>query len=60
MLRRGGLTVNGCEFMDFVSRQVSIEKGAASAMILGNRMRGPVRISNQIGTKAQIGPNAAC
>ena len=45
--------------MDAGSRQVSIEKGAASAAIVGNRMRGPVRISNQIGTKAQIGLNAA-
>ncbi len=58
-LRRGGLTVNGCEFMDTGSRQVGIEKLAASAVIVGNRMRGPVRINNQIGTKAQIGLNAA-
>ena len=58
VLRRGGLTVNGCEFMDAGSQQVSIEKGAASAIIVGNRMRGPVRIRNQIGYKAQIGLNA--
>ena len=59
ILRRGGLTVNGCEFMDAGSRKIDIEKGAASAIIVGNRFHGPARISNQIGAKAQIGLNSA-
>jgi hypothetical protein len=44
--------------MDSGSQQVGIENGAISAIIIGNRMCGPIRISNQIGTKAQIGLNA--
>ena len=58
VLRRGGLTVNGCEFMNVRDRHVALERGAAAAAILGNRFHGPARISNQIGAKAKIGMNA--
>jgi len=58
MLRRGGLIINACEFMDAGSRQVTIERGAATAVIAANRFHGSARISNQIGAKARIGMNA--
>ena len=58
VLRRGRLIINACEFMDAGSRQVTIERGAAAAVISGNSFQGPARISNQIGAKAQIGLNS--
>ena len=58
VLRRGGLTVDGCEFMDAGSWQVALASDAAAAVIIGNRFHGSARIRNQIGAKAQIGMNA--
>lgn len=58
LARRGGLTVEGCEFMDSGGCQVALEGGVAAAVISGNRFHGPARIRNQIGKKAQIGLNA--
>ena len=58
VLRRGRLIINACEFMDTGSRQATIERGAAAAVISGNSFQGPARISNQIGAKAQIGLNS--
>lgn len=57
-LRRGRLIVNACQFMDAGSRQVAIERGATAAVVVANSFCGPDRISNAIGTKAQIGMNS--
>jgi hypothetical protein len=59
-LSRGGLTLNGCEFLDPDKLQVVIDKSAAAAIIMGNRMHGPIRVTNRIGDKTQMGLNAAC
>lgn len=59
VLYSGGLTLNGCEFRDPDKLQVVIEKDAAAAIIMGNRMHGPLKITNKIGDRTQIGLNAA-
>jgi hypothetical protein len=45
-VRRGGLTVNGCDFMDAGKAQIALEPEVAAAMIFGNRLRGQERIVN--------------
>ncbi len=58
LLRNGKLIVNACEFMDAGKRQVTVERGAAAAVISGNLFQGPARIANHIGSRAMIGMNA--
>ena len=57
-LRRGGLTVSGCDFMDAGKVQVAIDAAADAALIFGNRLRGSARLVNHAGEKAQLGLNA--
>ena len=59
LIRHGGLTVDGCEFMAPGKRQLTLAQGAAAAIVVGNRFHGPARIRNQIGGRAAIATNAA-
>ena len=56
-LRTGSITVNGCEFLDEGKKQVAILGGKA-AIITANRVHGPARIINHIGSRAKIALNA--
>lgn len=58
LVRKGGVTVTACDFMDTGKAQVALEPGIDAAMIFGNRLRGADRIVNQAGGKAQIAFNA--
>lgn len=55
---RGGLTVNGCDFMDAGKTHIRLGAGIDTALIIGNRFRGKEGILNEAGDKAQIGLNA--
>jgi hypothetical protein len=55
--RRGGLTVNSCDFMDSGKAQITIEPEVDAAMIYGNRLRGQERIVNHAAARAQIALN---
>jgi hypothetical protein len=61
-LRRGRLTVDGCEFQKsrrhIALNHIALDKGASAAVIMGNHFHGPARISNQIGSRASIATNA--
>jgi hypothetical protein len=55
--KRGGITVNGCDFIDLGKAQLTIEPEVDAALIYGNRLRGKELIANRAGTKSQIGMN---
>lgn len=57
LVRRGGLTVTACDFMDKGRAQIAIEPAVEAALVFGNRLRGGARIANQAGERAQIGMN---
>ncbi len=57
LARRGGITVNGCDFMDLGKAQITIESEVDAALIYGNRLREKELITNRAGDKAQIGMN---
>ena len=54
----GGVTINGCEFVDAGKNQIELKKGVASAVIMGNRFRGGEKIKNDSAGDVQIGLNA--
>lgn len=54
----GNLLVNGCNFVS-QSPQVALRGRTESAVIVGNRMDGPLVIANPAKANAQIGLNAA-
>jgi hypothetical protein len=56
-VKRGGLTVTACDFMDANKPQVTIEEGADAALVYGNRFRGKESVINRAGTQAQIAMN---
>jgi hypothetical protein len=56
-LKRGGVTVNGCDFMDLGKAQLFIEEGADAALIYGNRLRGKEMITNHAGNRTQMAMN---
>jgi hypothetical protein len=53
----GGLTVNGCEFVDAGKNQVELKEGVESAIITSNRFRGGEKIKNESKGDVQIGLN---
>ncbi len=54
----GGLTVNGCDFMDGGKTQVILEKDVEAAVIVGNRFRGGQKVTNKSVGSVEIGLNA--
>jgi hypothetical protein len=55
--RRGGLTVNGCDFVDLGKSQILIEPEVDAALVYGNRLRGKELVTNRAGARAQIAMN---
>ena len=55
--RRGGLTVNGCDFMDLGKAQLTIEPEVDAALVYGNRLREKELIVNRAGSRAQVAMN---
>lgn len=55
--RRGGLTVNGCDFMDEGKAQIAIGERVDAALVFGNRLRGKENIANKAGERAQMSLN---
>ncbi len=53
VVRRGGVTVTACDFMDKGRAQMAIEDGVEAALVYGNRLRGRERIDNRAGARAQ-------
>jgi hypothetical protein len=53
----GGLTVNGCEFVDAGKNQIELKKDVESAIITSNRFRGGDKIKNESKGDVQIGFN---
>lgn len=58
-IKRGGLTVNGCDFMDIEKKQLLLEPEVEAALIYGNRFRGRQWIENRSQGAVQIALNAA-
>lgn len=60
VLRSGRLIVSGCEFPTRAQgkRHIILERGAESAVVLGNSFHGSPQIDNKIGGRAKIGMNA--
>jgi len=54
----GNLVVNGCNFNE-TGPQVSLQGKAQSAVVVANRMAGPVSVTNPAGADLQIGLNSA-
>ena len=54
----GGLTVQGCDFMDAGKPQITLEEGVEAALILGNRFRGGQQVTNNAQGDVQMGLNA--
>jgi hypothetical protein len=54
----GGLTVNGCDFVDAGKNQIELKKGVESAIITANRLRGGENIKNESTGDVQIGLNS--
>lgn len=53
----GGLTVNGCEFVDEGKNQIELKEKVESAIITANRFRGGEKIRNGSAGEVQIGLN---
>ncbi len=58
-LRRGGLSVSACDFQAAGRKQLRLAREGDTAIIVGNRFRGAELVENDLGSKAQIGLNAA-
>lgn len=54
----GGLSVNGCEFLDAGKAQIVLGPGVEAATIVGNRFRGGQKIVNTSRGSVEIGLNA--
>lgn len=54
----GGLSVQGCDFMDEGKAQIELGKDVKAAMIVGNRLRGGEKIKNSSAGDVQMGLNA--
>ena len=53
----GNLLVNGCNFQDDLSPQITLRGDTQTAVVVGNRMAGPIRVSNPAKADVQIGLN---
>ena len=53
----GSLLVNGCNFHYELSPQISLRDKAQAAVVVGNRMAGPLRVMNSANADLQIGLN---
>lgn len=53
----GSLLVNGCNFQNELSPQISLRDKAQSAVVVGNRMAGPLRVMNPAKADLQMGQN---
>lgn len=54
----GGLSVQGCDFMDLGKAQIHLGPNVESAIILGNRLRGGQKIDTQSQGDVQMGLNS--
>ena len=52
----GNLMVSSCDFVDG-KNQIHLGPGVESAVIMGNRLRGGAKITNESGGDVQIGLN---
>jgi hypothetical protein len=58
-VRRGGLTVTGCDFHDSGALQLRIGPEVEAALVVANRFRGAERVENRAQDRSQIGLNLA-
>ncbi len=54
----GGLTINGCDFVDAGKNQIELKKDVESAIITANRLRGGEKIKNDSAGDVQMGLNS--
>jgi hypothetical protein len=61
LARKGGVTINGCEFLDrdATKTHVALQKDVESAIISANRFRSPVRIVNDSQGSVEIAGNVS-
>lgn len=52
-----GLTVSACDFMDAGKKQIALGPNSRAVVIMGNRLRGGMKIDNQSKGKVEIGLN---
>ncbi len=57
IVERGGVTVNGCEFMDSGKNHIELRSGTEAAIVIGNRFRSPMKIANHSKGDVQIANN---
>ena len=57
-VRGGGLSVQGCDFMDVGKSQIALGTGVEAATIVGNRFRGGAKVENHNAGDVQIGLNS--
>ena len=58
IVERGGVTLNGCEFLDTGAKNhIELRSGVEAAIITANRFRSAMKIANQSRGDVQIGNN---
>ena len=53
----GGLTVSSCDFMTDDKKQIVLGENVGAAVIMGNRMRGGIKVDNKSKGKVEMGLN---